>query len=127
MPNFGVSPQKQTELEIRMEACGLLEGDLHERFVLSGGPGGQKVNRSATCVHLKHRPTGLEVKMQKTRSQSLNRFHARRRMCEILENRLLGAKSPQALKRERLRKQKERRKRRSRQKKNDEALPKTKG
>ena len=113
MPSFGVTQAKEAELVARMESCGLREADLEERFVTSGGPGGQKVNRSATCVHLRHLPTGLDVKMQEARSQALNRFLARRRMCELLEERSLGAKSPEALRRERLRKQKDRRRRRA--------------
>jgi peptide chain release factor len=110
VPKFGVTPEKEQELLDRMAACGLKETDLEERFIRSGGPGGQKVNRSATCVYLKHLPTGTEVKMQKARSQALNRFYARRRMCEHLE----GADSPDARRQERLRKQKDRRKRRGR-------------
>jgi len=113
MPSFGVTQAKEAELRARMESCGLREADLEERFVTSGGPGGQKVNRSATCVYLRHVPTGLDVKMQEARSQALNRFFARRRMCELLEERSLGAKSPEALRRERLRKQKDRRRRRA--------------
>lgn len=112
MPSFGVTPQKEAELRARMEACEVTEADLEERFVSSGGPGGQKVNRSATCVYLKHRPTGIEVKMQKARSQALNRFYARRRLCELIESRTLGDLSPEAKRRDRLRKQKDRRKRR---------------
>ena len=113
MPSFGVTQPKEAELVARMESCGLREADLEERFVTSGGPGGQKVNRSATCVYLRHVPTGLDVKMQEARSQALNRFLARRRMCELLEERSLGAKSPEALRRERLRKQTDRRRRRA--------------
>jgi protein subunit release factor B len=88
------------------------EEDLEESFITSGGPGGQKVNRSATCVQLKHKPTGLEVKMQQERSQSLNRFFARRRLCEMIERETLGSLSPEEQERERIRKQKARRKRR---------------
>lgn len=110
--NFGVSPAKQRELQERMAACQLSEADLAESFVRSSGPGGQKVNRSATCVWLKHLPSGLEVKMQKARTQGLNRFYARRRLCELLENRELGQESPQASKQQKIRKQKNRRKRR---------------
>ena len=113
MPNFGVTPQKEAELLARMEASGVREADLDEKFVRSGGPGGQKVNRSATCVQLTHKPTGIEVKMQKERSQALNRFFARRRLCELLEAQRLGKASPQAQQQEKIRKQKLRRKRRS--------------
>ena len=120
MLSFGVTSAKEAELRTRMESCGVREADLEERFVSSGGPGGQKVNRSATCVYLRHVPTGLDVKMQQARSQALNRFFARRRLCELLEARLLGAKSPAARKSEKLRKQKERRRRRA---KGKEAAP----
>lgn len=112
MPNFGVSPEKERELLDRMAACSLREADIDERFVRGGGPGGQKVNKTATCVQLTHRPTGLEVKMQKARSQALNRFYARRRLCELIEAQRLGEDSPEAKARDRIRKQKARRARR---------------
>ena len=113
MSVFGVTPQKEAELRGRMERCGLQEADIDESFVRAGGPGGQHVNKSATCVRLLHRPTGLEVKMQQARSQGLNRFYARRRLCELIEARLLGDQSPQAVERDRIRKQKARRRRRA--------------
>ena len=120
MTRFGVTPQKEEELGNRMTACQLADSDLDESYIRSGGPGGQKVNRSATCVYLKHRPTGLQVKMQQARSQALNRFYARRRMCELLEARLLGAESPEAKRQAKLRKQKSRRKRRGLQSRTEE-------
>ena len=116
MPKFGVSPVKEKELLQRMRACEIQEGDLEEQFISSGGPGGQKVNRTATCVRLKHVPTGLEVKMQKARSQALNRFYARRRLCELVEQRDPNRSSPVDEKREKIRRQKARRNRRSRTK-----------
>jgi protein subunit release factor B len=113
--NFGVTDKKQAELEARMAASGLREQDLQERYVRSSGPGGQKVNKTSSCVCLKHIPTGLEVKMQRERSQPLNRYHARKRLCEMLEQRILGRRSPAALKAEKIRKQKQRRRRRRKQ------------
>ncbi|MBN1361176.1 MAG: peptide chain release factor-like protein [Sedimentisphaerales bacterium] len=98
-----------------MAALGLREQDLQEKYVRSSGPGGQKVNKTSSCVHLKHLPTGLEVKMQRERSQPLNRYYARKRLCEMLEARTLGRASPAALKAEKVRKQKQRRRRRSKQ------------
>ena len=114
--DFGVTPKKQAELEARMAALGLREEDLQEKYVRSSGPGGQKVNKTASCVYLKHVPTGMEVKMQRERSQLLNRYYARKRLCELLEAEQLGGQSPAALKAEKIRKQKQRRRRRSRKK-----------
>lgn len=113
MLNFGVTPEKAKALVERMTACGLREQDIHESFVTSGGPGGQKVNRTATCVLLVHEPTGKSVKMQRARSQALNRFYARRRLCELLEVEILGSESPKSLQRNKIKKQKARRQRRS--------------
>lgn len=116
MSVLSVTPQKEQELRERMVALGLREEDLEETFICSGGPGGQKVNRSATCVRLRHLPTGLEVKMQEARSQGLNRFYARRRLCELFEARQLGQGSPEAQARQKIARQKARRKRRTRHK-----------
>ena len=113
MINFGVSERKALELAERMRKCGVFEGDLEEGFVRSQGAGGQKVNKTSSCVHIKHLPSGLTVKMQKSRSQGLNRYYARKRLCEMLENRLLGEDSPEAKRQSKIRKQKDRRKRRA--------------
>lgn len=113
MPKFGVSEQKENALLRRMETCRLKESDIEEKFIRSGGPGGQHVNRRATCVYLKHTLTGLEVKMQQERSQSLNRFFARRRLCELLEAELGDGKTKEQLKQDKIRKQKKRRRKRS--------------
>ncbi|MDD5133804.1 MAG: peptide chain release factor-like protein [Phycisphaerae bacterium] len=113
MINFGITERKRQELQRRMGDCHLFEKDIEEKFVRSGGAGGQKVNKSSTCVQLKHIPSGLAVKVQKSRSQGLNRYYARRQMCELLENKLLGKESPEAKKTAKIRKQKDRRKRRA--------------
>lgn len=72
-------------LEQRMKDAGIDESDLDESFVLGSGSGGQKVNKTASCVQLKHIPTGYEVNCQDTRSRTKNREIARSRMCEIFE------------------------------------------
>ena len=113
MIDFGVTERKLAELERRMGNCGLSEKDLEETFVRSRGAGGQKVNKTATCVHLRHVPSGLIVKMQKSRSQGLNRYYARKRLCELLENKLLGKESSEAKRLSRMRKQKDRRRRKT--------------
>jgi len=111
---FGVTDKKRDELAARMERCGLREEDFEEQFVRSSGPGGQNVNKRATCVLLKHVPSGLEVKMRKERTQALNRYYARKRLCELMEEKILGKESPAARKAEKIRKQKNRRRRRAR-------------
>jgi protein subunit release factor B len=113
MIDFGVTGRKAAELEQRMKKCKLSEKDLEEKFVRSGGAGGQKVNKTSTCVHLRHVPSGLAVKMQKSRSQGLNRYYARKRLCEMLENKLLGKESPEAKRLSKIRKQKDRRRRKT--------------
>lgn len=111
---YGVTEKKAAALAQRMEACGIDESDLEETFIKGGGPGGQKINKSSNTVRLVHRATGLEVKMGKERTQGLNRYYARKRLCELVEAHEMGAKSPEAIKAEKIRKQKQRRKRRSR-------------
>jgi len=114
MIDFGVTERKLAELEQRMDRLGLSETDIEETFVRSRGAGGQKVNKSSTCVHLRYMPSGLIVKIQKSRSQGLNRYYARKRLCELLENELLGKESSEAKRLTKIRKQKDRRRRRTR-------------
>lgn len=99
-----------------MERLGIREQDLEESFVCSGGPGGQNVNKVATCVVLKHRPTGLTVKCQKERAQAMNRYWARRLLAEKLEERVLGRESEEARQAARIRKQKRKRSKRAKDK-----------
>ena len=113
---MGVSPEKQKALENTMRRLGIREQDLVERFVRSRGHGGQKVNKTSTCVYLKHLPTGIEVKCQETRSQPLNRFLARRILAEKVEKLVPGSRSPLEKQRLRKRKQKDRRKRKAKKK-----------
>ena len=68
---------REKELYRRMRALGISEQDIEESFVRSSAPGGQNVNKVATCVCLRHRPTGIVVKCQKFRTQGANRSWAR--------------------------------------------------
>lgn len=85
MRRVGGSPRADRELAARMQRLGVHAGDVEERFVRSGGPGGQNVNKLSTCVVLRHRPSGLEVRCQRERSQALNRFLAWRLLLDRLE------------------------------------------
>lgn len=64
--------------------------DLEESFIRGSGPGGQAINKLATCVQLKHKPTGRVIRCQETRSRQENRMHARRRMSKELERLVFG-------------------------------------
>ena len=76
---------KKLSLCQRLRKLGIRDEDLVERFIRASGPGGQKVNKSSSCVYLRHLPSGLEVKCQEERSQSLNRYLARRILLEKME------------------------------------------
>lgn len=74
---FPSGPAKEKALRERMKALGIFESDIEETFLRSRGKGGQKLNKTSTRVHLRHTPSGTEVKCQKQRTQALNRYHAR--------------------------------------------------
>jgi len=109
---FPVSEEKNRWLQERMEALGIHEKDIQEKFIRSSGRGGQKVNKTSTCVYLRHIPTGIEVKWMRERSQSLNRFLARRELVRRIE-RLSGQSAPEEIQIEKARKQKSKRKKRA--------------
>jgi protein subunit release factor B len=116
MLSFGVSQDKEEALFRKMEELGIRESDLVEKFVRSGGHGGQNVNKVATCVYLKHLPTGIEVKCQQERSQALNRYRARRILAEKMERLILGKKSEEEQRRAKIRRQKRKRSKRAQEK-----------
>ena len=111
-----VSPEKEAALAARMEALGVSEDDLRETFVRSSGPGGQKVNKTSTCVQLVHLPTGLAVKCQQERSQVLNRFLARRLLLDRIERLRKGLEDAEKTRREKIRRQKRKRSQRAKEK-----------
>jgi protein subunit release factor B len=112
----GVGTDKEQALAERMERLGIREEDIVEKFVRSGGRGGQNVNKVATCVYLKHVPTGTEVKCQRERSQALNRFLARRILADKIEAAILGKKSEQEQRIAKIRRQKRKRSKRAKEK-----------
>jgi protein subunit release factor B len=113
MSSLPLSPDKLAQLEQRMNALGVRESELEETFVRSGGPGGQNVNKTSSCVMLLHRPTGLRVKCQTTRQQGLNRFLARRLLLDKIERVRKGSVESERAQREKIRRQKRKRSRRA--------------
>jgi len=113
MPDFGVGIDKERHLSQRFSRLGIRESDIVEKFIRSAGPGGQNVNKTSTCVYLKHLPTGVEVKCQQERSQALNRYFARQLLLKKIENLLLGNLSEERRRIEKIRRQKRKRSKRA--------------
>jgi protein subunit release factor B len=82
-----------TQIDERLAALGVRREDVEERFVRGAGPGGQKINKTSSTVWLQHRPTGLEVRCQRERSQAANRDLAWTELVEKLEARQRGAQA----------------------------------
>src|SRR5271170_5635426 len=116
MSAFPVSLEKENQLAQRMAVMGVRETDIEESFVRSGGHGGQNVNKTSTCVMLLHRPSGVQVKCQKTRQQGLNRFIARRLLLDKIEAMKNGFVAARRAEIEKIRRQKRKRSRRAKNK-----------
>ena len=110
-----ISTEKLTDLERRLVALGITADTLVEKFVRGSGAGGQKINKTSSCVFLKHLPSGVTIKCQADRSREMNRFLARRELCEELEAIRDGKESERVQEIEKIRRQKRRRSRRSKQ------------
>jgi len=110
-----VSQLKRDQLHKFMERMGVSESDLTEKFILGSGKGGQKVNKTASCVQLIHASSGIKIKCQRGRSRELNRYYARKELCDQLEERKLGALSRRRQAAEKIRRQKRRRSRRQKE------------
>ena len=116
MTIYPVSSRKIKELQEKIKRLVLKESDFEESFIRSGGSGGQNVNKVSTCVVMRHRPTGLEVKCQRERSQALNRYLARRLLIDKIERLYLGRESEKREELAKIRRQKRKRSKRAKEK-----------
>ena len=116
MLTFGVNAKKEDALRQKMERLGIFERDLVEKFIRSSGHGGQNVNKTSTCVYLKHIPTQIEVKCQKERSQGLNRYYARKNLADKIEVMIRGKESEEQQRIAKIRRQKRKRSKRAKEK-----------
>lgn len=116
MSIFSVSPLKEKQIKEKMEALNIREEDIEESFIRSSGKGGQHVNKTSTCVYLKHIPTGIEVKCQEERSQALNRYRARVLLVKKIDQMIKGKKSEEQQRIEKIRRQKRKRSKRAKEK-----------
>jgi protein subunit release factor B len=114
--DYGISKEKEEALREKMQRLAIRESDFQEKFVRSSGPGGQNVNKTSTCVYLKHIPTQIKVKCQRERSQVLNRYLARRWLVNKIENLILGKESEERKRIEKIKRQKRKRSKRAKEK-----------
>ena len=104
-----ISPETIAKIEELMREASVFEEDLEESFILGGGPGGQKTNKTSNVVRLEHEPSGISIRCGETRSRETNRWLARL-------DREHKRKSESRQKAEKVRRQKRRRSRRQKQK-----------
>ena len=111
-----ISPETIDAIKALMAEALVFEEDLEESFILGGGPGGQKTNKTSNVVRLAHSPSGLMVRCGQTRSRETNRWLARRSLAEAILERDMKRKSAARQAAEKVRRQKRRRSRRQKEK-----------
>ena len=111
-----ISPDTVERIRALMAEASVYDEDIEESFILGGGPGGQKTNKTSNVVRLSHEPSGLSVRCGETRSRETNRWLARRLLAETILEREHRRKSTEQQRREKVRRQKRRRSRRQKQK-----------
>ena len=109
-----VTPKKLEELRARIDRLAIDLGEVDEQFVRSPGPGGQKVNKTASAVVLRYPTLDLVVKWSRERSRALNRFLALRELVDEIEERVSPETSERLKERDRIRERKRQKKRRAR-------------
>ncbi|MFA6118809.1 MAG: peptide chain release factor-like protein [Parachlamydiales bacterium] len=111
-----IKEEKIRSLKKKMDQLNIKEEDLIEKFVLGSGRGGQNLQKTSSCVYLKHIPTGIEIKCQKERSRALNRYIARKELCSKIEELLYKKESEKQKKIYKIKKQKKRRSKKAKEK-----------
>lgn len=125
MRRIMINRDKWEKLAQSMMHLNIHEVDLVEKFILGSGKGGQKINKTASTVYLKHLPSGLEIKCQYSRRREDNRYFARRRICEKLQTIVSDEKTKAQQLIEKIKRQKKRRSRKAKQKMLDEKSKKS--
>jgi len=100
---------REKELKKTMRQLKIVEKDIVESFVRASGPGGQNVNKVSSCVMLKHVPTGIQVKVQASRSQGANRQKARLLLVKKIQQKNHEQKLKETQRKEKLKRQKRKR------------------
>jgi peptide chain release factor len=111
-----ITDKKKDRLKTRMQALHIYEKDIEENFILGSGKGGQKVNKTNSCVHIIHKPTSISIKCQRQRSRELNRYYARCELCDKIDEIINREKSKKQKKIHKLKKQKQKRSKRAKEK-----------
>jgi peptide chain release factor len=111
-----VSSQKVAQVNQRLAELGVVDADLREEFIKGSGSGGQKINKTSSCVQLTYLKKSWVIRCQQTRSREQNRFYARRILLEKLEEEILGKESAKAKKIHKIKAQKRKRSKRAKEK-----------
>jgi peptide chain release factor len=111
-----ITPEAWSKLKAWMSTLGIQEGAIDEQFIIGSGRGGQKLQKTSSCVRLTYLPNGIVIKCQESRSRERNRFLARRRLCEKIDAIKNREKSVAKKRQEKIRRQKARRSRKSKEK-----------
>ena len=111
-----ITAKKWEQLRDRMRTLKIYESELDENFIIGSGHGGQKLQKTASCVFLKHIPTGIQIKCQKSRLRDSNRYFARHLLCQKIDVVINKEKSQQQQAIEKIRRQKRKRSKRAKEK-----------